>query len=102
MSAQQPDEQSRIPADGGRAPHRRGALADVPLDRRVRVLDVSALPDGPARAIARVWLVPGACCGSHRHAPVTVVQIEHTELAIETEVARAVRVMRLYCKPCSR
>jgi hypothetical protein len=31
-------------------------------------------------------------CSVTQQAPVTVVQIEHTELAIETEVARAVRV----------
>ncbi len=37
-------------------------------------------------------LVPGACVRVLQHSPVTVIQIEHLELALERDVAAKVRV----------
>jgi Fe2+ transport system protein FeoA len=77
----------------GRAPQ--CALADVPLDRRARVVDVSALPAAQREQLQGYGLLPGRVLRVMQRTPVTVVQIEHTELAIEIEVARAVRVDEL-------
>jgi Fe2+ transport system protein FeoA len=94
LSAPQPDERrASQPPEG--APASACALADVPLNGRVRVLDVSALPTAQREQLHGYGLVPGGVLRVTQHAPVTVVQIEHTELAIETEVARAVRVDQL-------
>jgi Fe2+ transport system protein FeoA len=68
------------------------ALADVPLDRWARVVDVSALPAGQREQLHGYGILPGHVLRVTQRRPVTVVQIEHTELAIETEVARVVRV----------
>jgi Fe2+ transport system protein FeoA len=91
MSAPQPDER-RASEPTEDTPVSACALADVPLNRRVRVLDVSALPTAQREQLHGYGLVPGGVLRVTQHAPVTVVQIEHTELALETEVARAVRV----------
>jgi hypothetical protein len=50
---------------------------------------------GPAWPTARVWFLPGCVLRVTQRTPVIVVQIEQTELAIETEVARAVQVEEL-------
>ena len=68
------------------------ALADVPLDCRVRVVDVSKLPAAQREQLHGYGLLPGCMLRVIQRTPVTVVQIEHTELAIELDVARAVRV----------
>ena len=91
VSGPQPDER-RASQTPERAPASACALADVPLNRRVRVLDVSALPSAQREQLHGYGLLPGGVLRVTQHAPVTVVQIEHTELAIETEVARAVQV----------
>ena len=68
------------------------ALADVPLNCRARVVDVSALPPAQREQLHGYGILPGGVLRVTQRTPVTVVQIEHTELAIETEIARAVRV----------
>jgi hypothetical protein len=91
MSAQQPDEPlASQPTEGARASA--CALANVPLNRRVQVLDLSALTTAQREQLHGYGLVPEGVLRVMQQVPVTVVQIEHTELAIETEVARAVRV----------
>jgi Fe2+ transport system protein FeoA len=73
----------------------RCALADVPLERRARVVDVSALPTPQREQLHGYGILPGRVLRVTQRTPVTVVQIEHSELAIETEVARAVQVDQL-------
>jgi len=68
------------------------ALTDVPLDRRAKVLDVSALSIAQREQLQGYGILPGCLLRVRQRTPLTVVEIEHTELAIETEVARAVRV----------
>lgn len=70
-------------------------LADVPLYRRARVVDVSGLPTAQREQLHGYGILPGRVVRVMQRTPVTVVQIEHTELAIETEVAQAVRVDEL-------
>jgi Fe2+ transport system protein FeoA len=91
MSAPELDERlASQPPEGARA--WACALADVPLNRRVQILDLSALSTAQREQLHGYGLLPGGVLRVTQHAPVTVVQIAHTELAIETEVARAVRV----------
>lgn len=94
ISAQQQDER---PAPQGTAPRyaHRCALADVPLDYRARVVDMSALPAAQREQLQGYGVLPGCMLRVMQRTPVTVVQIEHTELAIETEIARAIWVDEL-------
>jgi hypothetical protein len=55
-------------------------------------VDVSALPAGQREQLHGYSILPGRILRVIQHAPVTVVQIEQTELAIETDVARAIRI----------
>ena len=71
------------------------ALADVPLDCRARVADVSALPVAQREQLHGYGLLPGRVLRVMQRTPVTVVQIDHIELAIELEVAQAVQVDEL-------
>jgi hypothetical protein len=91
ISAQQPDE--RLASQQAQLSHAPAyTLADVPLNRRVRVLDLSALPAAQREQLQGYGLMPAAVLRVTQHTPVTVVQIEHAELAIESEIARTVRV----------
>jgi Fe2+ transport system protein FeoA len=67
-------------------------LADVPLDYKVRVVEMEALPMAQREQLHGYGILPGCVLRVVQHTPVTVVQIEHTELALETAVAQAVRV----------
>jgi Fe2+ transport system protein FeoA len=67
----------------------------VPLDRQARVSDVSAVPLAQREQLHGYGLLPGRVLRVMQRTPVTVVQIEHTELAIEAEVAQAVLVDEL-------
>lgn len=63
-------------------------LADVPTGCRARV--VGFCPGLPADRLAYLQaygLAPGYWVRVLQHNPVTVVQVEHTELALETELA---------------
>ena len=94
MSAQRTDRRAAIEiASSACAPQR--ALADVALDRRARVVDVSGLPTAQRAQLHGYGIVPGRVLRVMQRTPVTVVQIEQIELAIETEIARAVRVDEL-------
>jgi Fe2+ transport system protein FeoA len=59
------------------------------------VADVSALPAAQREQLHGYGILPGRVLHIIQRTPVTVVRIEHTELAIEIEVARAVRVDEL-------
>jgi Fe2+ transport system protein FeoA len=68
------------------------ALADVPLNHQARVADVSALPAAQRAQLHGYGLLPGCVLRVIQRTPVTVVQIEHTDLAIEAQLARAIQV----------
>jgi Fe2+ transport system protein FeoA len=71
---------------------RQCALADVPPGRRARVIDVSGLPAAQRAQLHGYGILPGCVLRVMQRTPATVVQIEHTELAIETACARAIWV----------
>ncbi len=71
------------------------ALADLPLNCRARVADVSRLPASQREQLRGYGVLPGCVLRVTQQAPATVVQIEHIELAIEPEIARAIRVDQL-------
>lgn len=66
----------RLPV--GQSAQVEGFLAELPPERRIRLQSYG--------------LVPGAWVLVLQHAPVTVVQIEHLELALENNLASKVRV----------
>jgi Fe2+ transport system protein FeoA len=93
MSTQQDTQAVR--QDAERMRERQYALSDLPLACQGRVVDVSALPAGQREQLHGYGILPGCILRVIQHAPVTVVQIEQTELAIETDVARAIRIDEL-------
>ncbi len=68
-------------------------LADSPPGCQVRVVGFldGISPEQKERLYA-YGLVPGHRLSVLQHAPVTIINIEHTELALEGELARLVRV----------
>jgi Fe2+ transport system protein FeoA len=77
------------------APTRRSALAAAPIDRMVRMVDMGNLPATQREQLHGYGLVPGRVLRVVQRNPVTVVQLEHVEVAIETELAQAVWVDEL-------
>ncbi len=80
-------------AERAHLPH--ATLADVPLDQRARVVDMEALPVIQREQLHGYGILPGCVLRVVQRTPVTVVQIEHTELALETAIACAMRVDEL-------
>jgi hypothetical protein len=71
------------------------ALADIPLDHQARVVGMGALPPAQREQLHGYGLLPGRVLRVVQRTPLVVVQIEHAELAIETEVARVIQVDEL-------
>ncbi|MBN1147764.1 MAG: ferrous iron transport protein A [Anaerolineales bacterium] len=90
--------QHRKQRRGGAASHfcpRQGrlTLADIPPGRRMRVKGFSAcLPAERQAHLQAYGLIVGHFIRVLQHAPITVIQIEHTELALEGGLARLVEV----------
>jgi Fe2+ transport system protein FeoA len=59
---------------------------------RARVATLEALPADQRERLQAYGLVPGQWVRVVQHAPVTVVQVEQTELALEAQIARGVQV----------
>lgn len=73
--------------------HRWATLADVPPGYCARVGGfASSLSPEQLTHLQAYGLVPGHWVRVLQHSPVTVVQIEHTELALEGDLARQIRV----------
>ena len=71
----------------------RATLADVVPGCQVRLEGFApSLPAGQQAHLQAYGLVPGHWVRVVQHSPVTVVQIEHTELALEAGLARQIRV----------
>ena len=69
-------------------------LADVPPQSTVRL--AGYLPGMPPERRAQLQaygLLPGQSLRVLQHKPVTIIQVDLTELALETELARAVMVV---------
>ena len=74
------------------------ALADVPPGCQARIVSFSnAIPANRKEHLQAYGMVPGYLVRVIQQAPVTVVQIEHTELALESGLAREVQVEDITC-----
>ena len=69
-------------------------LADVPQGCTAKVLGFSQyMPPERLGHLQALGLIPGHKVRVVQHSPVTVVQIEHTELALERELAREIQIV---------
>ncbi len=67
-------------------------LAEVCPGAQVRIIDLKGL-SAPSRAkLLALGICPGRCVEVIRHSPVTLVRVEHSELALEAELASGVRI----------
>lgn len=82
---------------GGRAGRSQElTLADVPPDCQAKVIGfLPGLPRERRAHLQAYGLVPGYWVRVIQQSPVTVVQVEHTELALERELARGVQVAEI-------
>lgn len=60
---------------------------------RARVAALEGLPADLRERLQAYGLAPGQWVSVVQHSPVTIVQIEHTELALEAQIARGVQVV---------
>jgi len=69
---------------------RRRPLTQVPVGSRARVAALDSLSISQRERLQAYGLVPGHWISVIQHSPVTVVQVEQTELAFEDEIARLI------------
>lgn len=68
-------------------------LAGVKPGQQAKVVGFSsAIPADRQAHLQSYGLTPGRLVRVVQHSPVTVIQVEHTELALDTEIAREIRV----------
>lgn len=79
------------PCHGGRGCQR--TLADVPQGCKAKVVGFTQyIPPARLSHFQALGLIPGHQVRVLQHSPVTVVQIEHTELAFERELAQEIQI----------
>ncbi|MGD2157163.1 MAG: ferrous iron transport protein A [Anaerolineales bacterium] len=86
---------SRIfsPANSNKNPSTDLTLIDVPRGHRAKVIGFAkTIPNARKAHLQAYGVVPGHWVRVLQHSPVTVVQIEHTELAIERDLAERIQV----------
>jgi Fe2+ transport system protein FeoA len=77
-------------------PGQYATLADVPAGCKAKVLGFTQyLPPERLSHFQAFGLVPGQKVRVLQHSPVTVVQIEHTELALERDLAREIQITEI-------
>ncbi len=68
-------------------------LADIPAGKQARIVSISQrMPSNQRAHLHAYGLIPGRLVKIAQRSPVTVVQIEQMELALETEMAGLVLV----------
>jgi Fe2+ transport system protein FeoA len=68
------------------------SLADVGVGARARIVDVDALPQRQREQRLAYGVAPGRTVEVLQTQPVTVMQVERTELALERTLSRAIVV----------
>jgi Fe2+ transport system protein FeoA len=69
------------------------SLAEISPGMQARVIDFAlSLPIDRKAHLQAYGLVPGNTVQVVQHSPVTVIQVDHTELALENSLARMVQV----------
>lgn len=69
-----------------------GALARLAPGCRARIASLDELPERQRGQLLAYGLAPGRLVEVLQRSPVTVVRVEHTELALESSISRAVLV----------
>ncbi|HEX9798235.1 MAG TPA: FeoA family protein [Anaerolineales bacterium] len=72
--------------------HNKRCLSQVGRGQRVCVLDLTRLPAVRRRFLHSFGVTPGATLVVRQQNPLTIFEIDHTELALERELAEAVVV----------
>lgn len=67
-------------------------LTQVPVGGQARVAVLEGLSTSQCERLQAYGLAPGNWVSVVQHSPVTVVQVEHTELAFEAEIACHVKM----------
>ncbi len=68
-------------------------LAEVPVGCEAEVVGFNPhIPSNRRDHLQAYGVRPGQCLKVVQHSPVTVVRVEHTELALETSLAREIRM----------
>jgi Fe2+ transport system protein FeoA len=67
-------------------------LAHAPLERRLRIVGFEELSATFAEQLQSYGLTPGQHLRIMQHRPVTIVQVDRIELALESDIAHGVRV----------
>ena len=71
----------------------RPTLAEIIPGGEVKVIGFGSMLPGDRQAqLQSFGLIPGRVVRVVQHAPVTIIQVENTELALETEMAREIQV----------
>lgn len=71
-------------------------LADIPAGQPAMIVSfLAGLPDERQAHLHAYGLAPGSRVQVKQHQPVTVIQVDHIELALETSLALKVSVRRL-------
>lgn len=71
-------------------------LKDVPPGHKACVAGFSLLLSAERRALLRAYgLVPGYLIRVMQHSPVSIIQVEHTEIALEPELASEIFIMEI-------
>jgi Fe2+ transport system protein FeoA len=83
-----PSRARRRAGDGGLT------LADVPAGAVALVEELDGLPPESRHQLQAYGLAPGCSVRIVQQSPVTVVRVEHLDLAFEPEIARGVRVRK--------
>jgi Fe2+ transport system protein FeoA len=68
-------------------------LASIQPGHKAKVIGFAdTIPTDKQAHLQSYGLIPGRIVQVVRHSPVTIIQVEHTELAIETEMAKDIQV----------
>jgi Fe2+ transport system protein FeoA len=73
-------------------PPDRTNLLEVPPGSQARVAAFNSMTTAQVESLQAYGLIPGRWVRVLQHAPVTVIEVENTELALEADLARRVKV----------
>jgi Fe2+ transport system protein FeoA len=66
-------------------------LSEVGAGQEARIVSLETLPLTRQRYLHAFGIVPGAIISIQQQRPVTIIEVDRTELAIEREVAEGIR-----------
>jgi Fe2+ transport system protein FeoA len=81
-----------ISANGGAKTRGAGCLSQTPSGTQVTITSLGELPPAQRQHLQAYGLMPGRSVQVLAQQPVTIILVEQTELAFETEIARQITV----------